>query len=92
MNVPATFQRLMNRLFTGEQWRFVYVYLDEILIVSSNMEEHLGHVGKVLKRLDEAGLRLRPGKCAFAQREIDYLGYTLSALGVRPNNRKVQAI
>ena len=91
-NAPATFQRLMNRLFTGEQWRFVYVYLDDILIVSSNMEEHLVHVGKVLKRLDEAGLRLRPGKCAFAQEEIDYLGYTLSALGVRPNNRKVQAI
>ena len=91
-NAPATFQRLMNRLFTGEEWRFVYVYLDDILIVSSDMEEHLGHVGKVLKRLDEAGLRLRPGKCAFAQQEIDYLGYTLSALGVRPNNKKVQAI
>ena len=91
-NAPATFQRLMNRLFTGDEWRFVYVYLDDILIVSSDMEEHLGHVGKVLKRLDEAGLRLRPGKCAFAQQEIDYLGYTLSALGVRPNNKKVQAI
>ena len=91
-NALATFQRLMNRLFTGEEWRFVYVYLDDILIVSSDMEEHLAHVGKVLKRLDEAGLRLRPGKCAFAQQEIDYLGYTLSALGVRPNNKKVQAI
>ena len=62
-NAPATFQHLMNQLFTGEQWRFVYVYLDDILIVLSNMEEHIGHVGKCL---DEAGLQRRPGKCAFA--------------------------
>ena len=92
MNAPATFQRLMNRLFTGEDWRFVNVYLDDILIVSPDMKEHLNHIGKVLKRLDEAGLRLRAGKCAFTQREIDYLGYTLSDLGVCPNNKKVQAI
>ena len=73
-NAPATFQRLMNQLFTGEQWKFVYVYLDDMLIVSSNMQEHLSHVEKVLKHVNESGLRLKPGKCAFAQNEIEYLG------------------
>ena len=91
-NVPATFQHLMNQLFAGEQCRFVYVYLDDILIVSSSMQDHLGHVEQVLRRLDEAGLRLKPGKCAFAQKEIEYLRYTLSSQGIRPNNRMVQAI
>ena len=91
-NIPATFQHLMNQLFAGEQWRFVYVYLDDILIVSSSMQDHLGHVEQVLRRLDEAGLRLKQGKCAFAQKEIEYLGYTLSSQGIHPNNRKVQAI
>jgi len=91
-NAPATFQRLMSQLFAGKQWKFVYVYLDDILIVSGSAEEHLVHVGLVLKHLEEAGLRVKPSKCAFAQVEIEYLGYTLSSEGVLPNSKKVQAI
>ena len=53
------------------------------------MQKHLGHVERVLTQLNEAGLQLKPGKCAFAQKEIEYLGYTSS--GGRPNNKKVQA-
>jgi len=56
--------------------------LDDILIVSANFQEHVTHVGEVLKRLNEAGLRLKPTKCSFAQEKIDYLGFTLSAEGV----------
>ena len=78
-NAPATFQRLMNQLFEGEQWKFVHIYLDDILVVSSNFQEHLIHVEQVLKHLHEAGLKLKPAKCAFAQKQINYLGFTLSA-------------
>ena len=59
-NAPATFQRLMSQLFEGDKWRFVCIYLDDILIVSSNFQEHVTHVGEVLKHLNEAGLRLKP--------------------------------
>ena len=91
-NAPATFQRLMNQLFEGEQWKFVHIYLDDILVVSSNFQEHLIHVEQVLKHLHEAGLKLKPAKCAFAQKQINYLGFTLSAEGVCPNNEKVVAV
>ena len=91
-NAPATFQRLMNKLFSGRDWSFVFVYLDDLLIVSQSFEEHLVHVEKVLHRLQEAGLRLKPQKCAFAQSEIKYLGHTLSPQGVRPNDSKVRAV
>ena len=37
-------------------------------------------------------MRLRPGKCMFAQKEIDYLGFTLTEKGIRPNNAKVKAV
>ena len=40
-NTPATFQCLMNQLFSGKDWNFVFVYLDDILIVSKSFEEHL---------------------------------------------------
>ena len=61
-NAPATFQRLMDRLFPSPEWDLVFVYLDDILIVSATFEDHLREVGHVL---DKAGLHLKPSKCSF---------------------------
>ena len=78
-NAFATFQCLMNQLFCGNSWSFVYVYLDDLLIVCKTFKEHLEHIDRVLTRLNEAGLRLKPSKCRFAQERVDYLGHTLSS-------------
>ena len=91
-NAPATFQRLMDRIFLGPEWDSVFVYLDDILIVSATFEDHLKEVGCVLDRLSEAGLHLKPSKCSFARKEVEYLGFTISADGVRPNSAKIKAI
>ena len=91
-NAPATFQRLMTSLFSGKEWPFVFIYLDDILIASKSMEDHVVHVAKVLDRLSEAGLRLKPSKCAFGQQEIDYLGFTITTKGIKPNDAKVRAV
>ena len=91
-NVPATFQRLMAKLFGGKDWDFVFVYLDDILVVSPSMEVHLSHLEKVATRIQEAGLRLRPDKCLFATERIDYLGNTLTSSGVQPNDWNVKAV
>ena len=80
-NAPATFQRLISQLFSGPEWAFVFVYLDDILVVSGSVEEQVVHVKKVLKRIGEAGLRLKPEKCKFATQEIEYLGHTLTPEG-----------
>ena len=61
-NAPATFQCLMNQLFSGEEWKFVFMYLDDLLIVSQMVQEHLEHVKKVLTKLQQAGLKLKPSK------------------------------
>ena len=91
-NAPATFQRLMSQLFSGGEWDFVSVYLDDVLIASQNMQEHVEHLKKVLQKLNEAGLRLKPSKCVFAADEIEYLGHTLTANGVKLNSGKVEAV
>lgn len=91
-NAPATFQRLMSQLFSGKEWEFVSVYLDDVLIASCNIKEHVDHVRRVLIKLSEAGLRLKPNKCVFAADEIEYLGHTLTAEGVKPNSGKVEAV
>jgi hypothetical protein len=54
-NAPATFQRLMDEVFRGILWKFVMVYLDDIIIYSKSFEEHLEHLCIVLigyKQLD----------------------------------------
>ena len=69
-----------------------FVNLDDILIVSATFEDHLKEVGRVLDRPSEAGLHLKPSKCSFAQKEVEYLGFTISADSVRPNSAKIKAI
>ena len=91
-NAPATFQRLIDTVFSNKEWPFVFTHLDDILIASNSVEEHKEHVSKVLKKLADTGLQLTPEKCCFAKTEIEYLGHTLTPEGVRPNNAKVKAI
>ena len=63
-NAPSAFQRLMNRVLCGlnpeEGPMFVAVYLDDVLIFSRTMEEHLVHVQLVLDRIIQAGIKLKP--------------------------------
>ena len=91
-NAPATFQRLMTTLFAGKEWNFVFIYLDDLLIVSKSITEHMEHLKRVLIRLGEANLKLKPEKCRFLQQKIEYLGHTLTADGVCPNDGKIRAM
>lgn len=54
------------------------MYLNDVLIASQSMAEHDEHIRKVLLRLREAGLRLKPSKCTFLTEEIKYLGHMLT--------------
>ena len=58
-NAPSTFQRCVELILRGLQWKTLLIYIDEIVIYSSNME--------VLGRLSKAGLKLKPSKCDFFQ-------------------------
>ena len=91
-NAPVTFQRLMGKVFGGRDWDFVFVYLDDILIASQIIEEHLDYLQKVLHRLRKSGLQLKPTKFTFATEQIEYLGHTLTPEGVKPNKKNVLAI
>ena len=88
-NAPATFQRLMDKLING--WNFVFIYLDDILIASRNFKEHISHVTEVLQRLQDVGLKVKPSKCRFAEKQVHYLGFSVSAAGVSPTHKNVLA-
>ncbi|KAL5488906.1 hypothetical protein EMCRGX_G017922 [Ephydatia muelleri] len=61
-NAPATFQHLMDRVLSGLKWSSCLVYFDDIIVVGDTFEDHLHHIGLVLKRLRDAGLKLKPVK------------------------------
>ena len=88
-NAPATFQRLMKTVLAGLVRTCCVVYLDDILVVGRTVEEHLDNLKKVFERLREAGLRLKPKKCSFLRKEVEYLGHVVSANGVRPDPQKL---
>ena len=91
-NAPATFQRYMDAVLAGLKWNTLLVYIDDVLIFSPTFESHLKDVETVLDRLIDANLQLKPSKCHFFQRELVYLGHLVSADGIRPDPKKIQAI
>jgi hypothetical protein len=89
-NAAQTFQRLMDRLF--RHLPFVFVYLDDILIASRNITEHMVHLRQVLTILRENGLQINPAKCIFAAASLSFLGHNVDSTGISPLKRHVQAL
>ena len=91
-NAPAQFQRVMNYVLADMIGSYVLVYLDDIIIFSSDVEEHASHVDNVLKRLQRYNMTLKAEKCHFAQAEVELLGYTVSSQGITAQQDKTAAI
>ena len=89
-NAGQAFQRLMDRLFA--HLPFVFVYLDDLIIASLDMDTHLKHMEQVFAILGENNLRINPEKCHFTQAPVTFLGHTITASGITPLNTHVTAI
>lgn len=89
-NAAQTFQRYIDGLL--RDFHFAYAYIDDIFIASKSSEEHDRHVRAVLRRLHDAGLTINAAKCCYAQNELSFLGYSVSAEGIRPCPERVQPI
>ena len=74
-NAPRTFMRLMNEVLKEFLGKFVIVYLDDILIFSKTLKEHLIHIRKVFDKLREEKLLINLKKCSFVKKELVYLGF-----------------
>ena len=89
-SAPAIFQRCMESLLQGID--AVSVYIDDILVTGSSIEEHIRNLDRVLGRLESAGLRLKKSKCFFLRPRIEYLGHVIDEEGLHPTEEKVRAI
>lgn len=91
-NAPATFQALMQKVLKERLYQSVMVFVDDILIYSHSIEEHIEHVEWVLSKLREHQLYAALEKCEFGRTEISFLGHTLSAKGISVMKEKIEAI
>ena len=95
-NAPAVFQRLMQRVLAGlkssDGASCVSVYIDDVLIFSRSIEEHLEHLRAVLECIRGAGLKLKLSKCRLLREEVDYLGHMVTPDGLKPNCQLVEAV
>ena len=91
-NAPATFQRLMEHVLSGLTWQVAVLYIDDIIVFSSTLEEHMERLGQVLTRLRSAGLTLKPTKCKLMRHKVEFLGHIVSAEGVAVDPAKIAKV
>ena len=91
-NAPATFQRLMERCMGEMNLRDCLIYLDDIIIFSSNFEEHLEKLQAVFQRLSNNNLKLKASKCEFFKSHVSYLGHIVSEEGIRTDPAKIEVV
>ena len=95
-NAPGVFQRLMERVLSGlnpeDGPDYVVVYIDDVLVFSRTIDDHLEHLSRVIQRLHGAGLKLKPSKCHFIREEVEYLGHMITPQGLKTNARLIAAV
>ncbi|KAG0158309.1 hypothetical protein PDIDSM_5822 [Penicillium digitatum] len=91
-NAPATFQRFIIKAIEEYLDLFVIVYLDDILVFSETLEEHIEHNKLVLQKMREAEVTLKLKKCEFHVQETTFLGYRISPNGLGMEEEKVKSI
>ncbi|XP_054729235.1 uncharacterized protein LOC129238219 [Anastrepha obliqua] len=92
VNAPAVFQETMNKLVKSCESKNIIAYLDDVIIPSQSVKEGIRKLDNFLCVVKENGLTLRLDKCEFLKDEIDFLGHKISRDGIKPGERKVQAI
>lgn len=91
-NAPATFQREMNRIFFNLLGKCLFVYIDDLIVFSNSLEQHINDLKEVFQIVKENKLKLNLGKCNFFQSKVEILGHELSTKGISPMNKKVEVI
>ncbi|KAE8241094.1 hypothetical protein A4X13_0g7564 [Tilletia indica] len=91
-NAPAGFQRLMDKILGELRWKEAVIYIDDTVIATETMEEHLRALETLLTRAAAAGLKFSPAKCTFAVPSLVLLGRKVSGAGVAVWDERARAV
>ena len=91
-NAPATFQRALDMILSGYNWKTCLVYIDDVIIYSRTGEDHLRDVDSVLQVLKQAGVSLKFDKCRFFTDSVRYLGHIIRPGTLEVDDSHVRAL
>lgn len=91
-NAGATYQRLMDNMFTSQLGRNIEIYVDDMVIKSKNEGKLISDISETFDTLRKANMKLNPKKCTFGMETGQFLGYMISNEGIQANPEKVHAI
>ena len=91
-NAGATYQRLVNRMFQKQIGTSMEVYIDDMLVKSTNAKLHIAHLSEVFQILREYNMKLNPAKCAFGVLAEKFLGFIVNNRGIEANPNKIKAV
>jgi len=91
-NAGATYQRLMDKVFSHLMGKCVEVYVDDMVVKSPSHHQHAQDLSKVFSALRQYNLRLNPDKCVFGVDRDKFLGFMLTQRGIEVNPEKCNAI
>ena len=92
INTLATFQAFINDVLKEYLNKFILVYINDILVYLETFEEHVKYIGKVLRKLKQADLRLKLLKYDFHKKQVRFLGFIVSDKGLEIDPEKVKSI
>ncbi len=79
-NAPVFFQRIMDKVFEGAD--FLKCYIDDVLVHSKGLLQHLVHLEELFKRLHEVNMKIHPKKCEFVITSVIYFGHWILPNGI----------
>jgi len=88
-NAVATFQWLMDLVLSDLNFEVYLVYVDDVIVFSTTPEQHLERLEMVLKRFEDANLKLKSSKCHLMQADICFLGHRVSEDGIATDPKKI---
>jgi len=91
-NAPSVFQRFIQDIFSDSIGKFIQIYLDDIIIYTNNIDDHIKQVTYVLNKLIENGLYAKLEKCDLHVSKTKFLGFTISPEGLTMDSNKLKSI
>jgi hypothetical protein len=91
-NAGATYQRAMNYIFHDLIGRLVEVYIDDVVVKSKTVDDHIADLREVLERVKKCGLKMNPLKCAFGVTAGQFLGFMVHERGIEIGQASLKAI
>lgn len=91
-NAPSTFQRVMNNVLRGLQNEICCVYLDDVIVYSTSLQEHINRLKLIFERFRQSNFKVQLDKSEFLHKEVAYLGHKITKEGVKPDPAKIDAV